>query len=386
MQAPLLLFAKTHWRRTIIAALVAAAACVLAGASSLHAQTLSPKRTLTTGAAPGCDLAPPVAGTDAPRNNAEARRLAAVAQEAALEGNQRAARDAFVQAALLNPSDDRLVYDLGRAHEDLSDTLPAIGAFCRYLTLAPAGNEAADVRARLLRLVPNDARQRADESLVAFNLGLEFLDAGAYGAAVRAFDEVVRLSPAAPEGHFNRGLARSAIGERTDALADLEVFRAAAPSVEERVEAARAIDVLRRPVYSPGVAFARGIVPGFGQFYTARPVRGVLVLSAVAGAVAAAVAQQTTERTINYVDPNGVPAPYTESFTERRYFTAGVAAAAGITVLGALEAVWNANRSQRGASIISRPTNRTAPGAFDAVLTPYVPGWGGGGLQLRFTF
>ncbi len=386
MQAPQLLFARAHWRCGMIAALVATAACAVSGVSSLHAQTLSPKRTLTTGAAPGCDLAPPVASTDAPRNNAEARRLAAVAQEAALEGNQRAARDAFVQAAQLNPSDDRLAYDLARAHEELGDTLPAIGAFCRYLVLAPAGNEAADVRARLLRLVPNDARQRADESQVAFNLGLEFLDAGAYEAAVRAFDEVVRLSPAAPEGHYNRGLARSAIGQRADALADLEVYRAAAPSVEERVATARAIDVLRRPVYSPGVAFARGIVPGFGQFYTARPVRGVIVLSAVAGAVAAAVAQQTTERTINYVDPNGVPAPYTESFTERRYFTAGLAAAVGITALGALEAVWYANRSQRGASIISRPADRGTPGAFDASVAPYLPVRGGGGVQLRFTF
>jgi hypothetical protein len=222
--------------------------------------------------------------------------------------------------------------------------------------------------------------------LVAFNLGLEFLDNGAYAAAVRAFDEVVRLSPAAPEGHFNRGLARSAVGQRTDALADLEVYRAAAPSVAERVETARAIDVLRRPVYSPGVAFARGIAPGFGQFYTARPVRGVVVLSAVAGAAAAALAQQTTERTINYVDPNGVPAPYTESFTERRYFTAGLAAAAGVTVLAALEAVWYANRSQRGASILARPGERSAPSGLDASVRPFFSRQGGGGLQFGLSF
>ncbi len=373
-------------RYPMLAALIATVVCMSLSASVLQAQTLSPKRTLTTGAAPGCDLAPPISNADAPRNNAEARRLASVAQEAALEGNQEAARDAFVQAARLNPSDDRLAYDLGRAHEELSDTLPAIGAFCRYLVLAPAGTESADVRARLLRLVPNDARQRADESLVAFNLGLEFLDAGANAAAVRAFDEVVRLAPAAPEGHFNRGLARSAVGERAAALTDLEVYRAAAPSVEERVATARAIDVLRRPVYSPGAAFARGIVPGFGQFYTARPVRGVVVLSAVAGAAAAAFAQQTTERTINYVDPNGVPAPYTESFTERRYLTAGLAAAAGVTVLAALEAVWYANRSQRGASILAGDAARSASSGLDASLAPYLPSMGGGGLQLRFSF
>src|SRR5690606_18000405 len=103
---------------------------------------------------------------------------------------------------------------------------------------------------------------RADDAAIAFRLGLGFLDERDFGAAVRAFDEVVRLSPAAPEGHFNRGLARSAVGQRTDALTDLEVYRASVASIEDRVETARAIDVLRRPVYSPGVAFFRGALPG----------------------------------------------------------------------------------------------------------------------------
>lgn len=360
-------------------------------AAPLDAQTLSPKRTISTGAAPGCDLAPPLSGGDVPRNNAEARRLAQTAQEAALVGDQAAARDAFARAALLNPSDDRIAYDLARAHEALGDTLPAIGAYCRYLTLAPAGTDAPDVRARLTSLVPSDARRRADDALIAFNLGLDFLDNRNDQAAVRAFDEVVRLSPAAPEGHFNRGLALSTVGRRADALADLEVYRAAAPTVEERVATARAIDVLRRPVYSPGAAVARGILPGFGQVYTQRPIRGVIVLGAVAGAVGAALTQQTTERTINYVDPNGVPAPYTESFTERKYFTPGIAAAAGITALAALEAVWYARRSQRGASILARPpvgvgVGAVGGGARELSLRPMLSPQGSAGLHLVFRF
>ncbi len=372
----------------VMVATLSAIVCALLAATGepLPAQTLAPKRTLTTGAAPGCDLAPPVANSDTPRNNAEARRLAAAAQEAALVGDQTAARDAFARAALLNPSDDRLVYDLARAHEAVGDTLPAIGAYCRYLVLAPAGTEATDVRTRLTQLVPNDARQRADEALVAFKLGLEFLDIGNYASAVRAFDEVIRLSPAAPEGHFNRGLARSAAGSRADALADLEIYRASAPTVEERVEIARAIDVLRRPVYSPGVAFARGVLPGFGQFYTARPVRGVIVLAAVAGAVGAAITQQTTERTISYVDPNGVPAPYTESFSERRYFTAGLGAAAGVTVLAALEAMWYAGRSQRGASILARPGSGASGAAGEFSARPMLSRDGAAGFRLAISF
>ncbi len=353
-------------------------------AAPLHAQQLAPRRTLTVGAAPGCDVAPPAAPGTAPRNNAEARRLAAAGQEAALVGDQAAARDAFVRAAQLNPDDDRIAYDLARAHEELADTLPAIGAYCRYLTLAPAGTEAADVRARLTRLVPDDARARADEASRAFTLGLGFLDDRRYESAVRAFDEVVRLTPAAPEGYFNRGLARSGVGRRAEALADLEVYRAAAVTVEERVETARAIDVLRRPVYASGTALLRGVLPGFGQFYTARPVRGVVVLAAVAGATGAALMQQTGERTIAYVDPNGVPAPYTERYSERRWFVPGVAAATGLTLVAAIEAARYANRSQRGASIVAPAGARGESGGL--TLSPTLSRDGTPGLRLSARF
>lgn len=362
---------RRTWRVQLATLLLVGVSLSAWPARALDAQLLQPKRTLTTGAAPGCDLAPIAADQTTPRNNAEARRLAASAQEAALVGDQAAARAAFVRAAALNPTDERLAYDLARAHEELADTLPAIGSYCRYLVLAPNGTEAADARTRLTRLVPNDARQRAEDASVAFRLGLGFMDEQRYDAAVRAFDEVVRLAPAAPEGHFNRGLARSAIGERDNALADLETYRAAAGTVEERLATARAIDVLRRPVYSPSAALLRGIVPGLGQYYTQRPVRGTLVLAAVAGALGAALTQQTTEQIIPYVDPNGVAAPYTESSTERKYFVPGVAAAAGLTLAAALEALWYANRSQRGASILDRSGARSAtPGGFS--LTPTV--------------
>ena len=216
-------------------------------------------------------------------------------------------------------------------------------------------------------------------------LGLRFLDTREFGSAVRAFDEVVQLSPAAPEGYFNRALARSAVGERADALADLEVYRAAAVSVEERVETARAIDVLRRPVYSPAVAMLRGVLPGFGQFYTARPVRGVLVLAMVAGSAGLALTQQTTEETINYVDPNGRPAPYTVVSTERAFLVPGLAAAAGLTVIAAIEAVVHAQRSQRGASILDLSGSGSGGDAGFAVR-PLVSRDGAMGLRFSARF
>jgi tetratricopeptide (TPR) repeat protein len=331
--------------------------------SSVAAQSLVPKRTLTTGAAPGCDIVPPGQAPVARRDNAESRRLAAAGQEAALIGDQAAARDAFARAAVLNPGDERVAYDLARALEELTDNDKAITEYCRYLTLSPGGREASDVRNRLTRLVPRAAQQRAQDVQVAFKLGLALFDDGRYDGSVRAFDDVIRNAPTAAEGYFNRGLALAAAGRRSDALKDLEQYRAAAPTVDDRVEVGRAIETLRRPVFSPGMAFARGVLPGFGQFYTGRPIRGVVLMVAVAGSVGMALAQTTTDQVIPYVDPNGVPAPYTLTSTDRPYFVPAIAAAASLTLIGAIEAALFARGTQRGAAIVQRRGVTASPAA-----------------------
>jgi tetratricopeptide (TPR) repeat protein len=358
----------------------------LSGAGApLAAQGLSPKRALTVGPAPGCQISANSAPI-ARRDNAEARRLATAGQEAALIGDQAAARDAFARAAVLNPGDERIAYDLGRAHEELADSTKAIGEFCRYLTLSPGGREAADVRDRLTRLVPRAAQQRAQDVQVAFKLGLALFDDGRYEASARAFDDVVRQAPSSAEGFFNRGLARAATGKRSDALKDLEQYRANAPTVDDRVEVGRAIEVLRRPVFSPGVAFTRGILPGFGQFYEAHPLRGVVFLVTAVGSAGFAFTQKTETRTINYVDPNGVPAPYTESTTSRPYFAPAIGAAVGVTIAGIIEAVVFANKSQQGSSIVVRrgAGGATSPGDFS--LAPLFDRQGRTGLHFSARF
>lgn len=333
----------------------------------VSAQGLSPKRTLTAGSAPGCESPVGAPAVVARRDNAEARRLAAAGQEAALIGDQATARDAFARAAALNPGDDRVAYDLARAHEELGDGDKAITEYCRYLTLSPAGREASDVRDRLVRLVPRATAQKAEDVQVAFRLGLALFDDGRYEAAARAFDDVVQNEPNAVEGYFNRGLARAANGRRGEALLDLEQYRANAPTVDDRVAVGRAIEVLRRPVYSPTMAALRSVLPGFGQFYTQRPVRGAVVMALIAGTSGFALTQKTTEQRIAYVDPNGVPAPYTLSTTERPYFKTAAAAAVGLTVLAGIEAVLFAQRSQRGANIVARSSPDGGAGAFGSL-------------------
>lgn len=321
---------------------------------------LSPKRTLTVGPAPGCEVVPPGQAPAARRDNAEARRLATQGQEASLVGDQAAARDAFLRAAQLNPGDERIAYDLARALEELSDSTRAVNELCRYLTLSPAGREAADVRDRLQRLVPTAKQRTADNVQAQFRLGLSFYDDGRYDAAFKAFDDVVRDAPKSPEGWFNRGLARAARGDRSNALTDLEQYRVNAPTVDDRVEVGRAIEVLRRPVYSPTSAFVRSIIPGLGEFYVGHNIRGALVLVATGAGAALSVMQTTTTETINYTDPNGVPAPYTQTTKQRKNFAMGAGAAVGAAILGMIDATVAANRSQQGATILAPRTPRAA--------------------------
>jgi hypothetical protein len=252
-----------------------------------------------------------------------------------------------------------------------------VGELCRYLTLSPAGREAADVRDRLQRLVPVARQRAADNVLAQFRLGLAFFDDGRYAAAEVAFDEVVRDAPRSPEGHFNRGLARAARGNRAAALLDLEQYRVNAPTVDDRVEVGRAIEVLRRPVYSPAGAFARSLVPGLGEFHVGHTLRGLLVLAGSGAGVAVALAQQTTTDTIAYTDPNGFPAPYTRTFRQRKSFAVGVGAVAALTAFGMIDAIVSAKRSQRGATILAPRTPRAA---IVPVITPRSAGvavsWG----------
>jgi tetratricopeptide (TPR) repeat protein len=317
-----------------------------------EAQALLPKRTLTAGVAPGCGptAAAPVQGQ---RDNAEARRLAAEGQQAALVGDRMGARAAFARAAALNPGDERIAYDLGRAHEELADTTAAVGEYCHYLALSAMGREAPDVRARLGRLTPRRAIEDAGRAAEAFRVGLAHYDARRYQNAAESFSETVRRSPPAIEAVFDRALARSALGQRTDAVRDLEAYLIGAPNASDRAAVLRAIDALRRPVYNSSTAFTRGLLPGFGQMYTGRPGRGVVVLAAVAGTVAMAFYQRTESRQVPYVDPNGVPVPYTVSDTKRPYLLPALGAGAAITVLAAFEASRFARSTQSGVTRVS---------------------------------
>jgi hypothetical protein len=343
-----------------------AVALLSAGAGRAAAQDLVPKRALTIPSAPQCAGA---AATPTTRDPAAARAEATRARELALNGESRAARDAFARAASLDPADPVLAYDLARAAEETGDRATATAALCRYLVLAPDGREAAEVRSRLGRLAapagsPRDAAARA-----AFQRGVDALDARRYDAAVTAFDEVLRQVPTAPEAVYDRGLARLALGQDRAAADDLAAYVSSPASGPDRAQVLRAAQALRAPAYTPSGALGRGlVVPGFGQFYTGRPVGGLAVLAGAAGGVVAAFLERRTLETVEYVDVFGFKYTSTVPRVERPYRTVGLVGAGVVALAGAAEAAWYAasHRAERPrlrlrASAWRPPVGRDAP-------------------------
>lgn len=123
--------------------------------------------------------------------------------------------------------------------------------------------------------------------------------------------------------------------------------------VAEPVAEADSVVVPAGPVrparrYSPGQAMVLGlVVPGMGEIYAGRTVRGLLVLGAAAGAAATGllVERVAIDCLIVPVDDFCPADQIANERTERPYRTAGFGAAAAITLLGAIDAYFGA-RSQ----------------------------------------
>ncbi len=102
---------------------------------------------------------------------------------------------------------------------------------------------------------------------------------------------------------------------------------------------------------SPGQALALGLLlPGLGEIYAGRPVLGVFALGAAAGALAAAFMVEKVDVRCATIPVNNFcpPEDIVSETMERPYLGAGVAAAAGITLLGALDAFLATRRTNIG--------------------------------------
>ncbi|HKP57668.1 MAG TPA: tetratricopeptide repeat protein, partial [Polyangiales bacterium] len=96
--------------------------------------------------------APPAAPAPASKPGIGAGELVQAAARELIQGHLSAAADLYAQATRLDPKSEPAFRGLGLTNERLGKKAEAIRAFNRALALAPNGQNAAMVRARLAKL------------------------------------------------------------------------------------------------------------------------------------------------------------------------------------------------------------------------------------------
>lgn len=325
--------------------LLAGLAALVPGTAS--AQRTAPREPLQRSAPPvptraACAPLGPPAATTAERQR-EAQGLAQRAQQSAILGDRIAARDRFRQAATIDPASPDLAYQLARAEESTGGETEAARAYCRFIALAPDAPEAAEARARLAQLMLSTRQSDSVRAASTFARAVSAYERGRPDSADAAFTVAISLAPDWAAAYYDRGVVRGALGRTADAAADFQQYLRLEPSAADRVAVSSRIEALQERPLSPARALALGLViPGAGQFYTGRPVRGALSLIGVGVALACGVSQHGSTEVVQQTaqDPFGNPYTYTTSrhVIERPCRTPGFTAAGLIALVSAIDA------------------------------------------------
>jgi tetratricopeptide (TPR) repeat protein len=353
-------------------------------ARTAEAQQLAPKRVLAATAPQGCAalLSPAPVSSGPSSEDVETRRLISAGQDASLQGEHAAARDAFAAAAKRSPQNAVLAYYLGLEYEALGAHNDAVKEYCRYLQLSPKARDADEVQGRIVRLSPRSQLALVDEARANFRSALALLERRQYIAADSMFGSIATRLPNSPEVYFNRALSRAARGERTLAMQDFQKYIDLSGNPTDRGAINAAVARLQDRVFGSGQALSSGVIlPGMGQMSTGRPFLGVAVLGAVAGALVWGLAEEQGFEVATFQDPFGNP--YIDSLprTTRPNFPVAAAVAAVLWGGAAYEAMVYARRTQaRAESIIqiTRPITQDGD-LFLAVERRRV----GAGMRLR---
>ena len=320
-------------QRATVATWVRAAvvmACVILRPVVAHAQSEVAGDPLKPGAArtrPVCAVARSVFVPN-PEQRQRARNLLQQGQQAAMLGDSPAELRALRDASDLDPSDPDLAYQLARAYEAAKDSRNAVAEYCRFLSLAPTARDAGDVVEKIRTLAPPRPDQIIDLTLAIFRSGVTAYHRGQFAAADSAFTQSIDTDGEWADAYYNRARVRTARGDRTGARSDFAVYLALDPEAGDRRQVERQMAALGPQVLSPLQALAFGVViPGGGQFYADRPIRGVLTIAGVAAATGVAVLKRN----------------------ERPYLIGGIVTASGIAAVSALNAALHVQSSQDGA-------------------------------------
>lgn len=336
---------------TLVAAAVALAIASVAGG----AQEMRPLTLLTSAPQAGaCDGIARRAVGSAP-DTVAARRLASEGADAALLGNAALARARLERAATLAPGLDDIEYQLGRLYEEQGDVTAATASYCRYLYFAPTAADSSEARRRLAGL-SGSAEEATSDIIVQLRTGAAYARRGEFSAAASAFRTATVRSPNLAEAYHDQAVVMIAAGNRQQGRDLLDQYLELRPAARNAAQVREQVRILDRARFAPGTALGTGLLPGGGQLYERRFLAGGVIALAAAGATVFAVLQEDEIRTVTGVDGAGNPYSYEARFVERPNLAVGLGAAAGITVLGAVEAWWWANRGQRRASQLSTRT------------------------------
>ncbi len=327
------------WRGTVGAG-VPALGLLLAISGPALAQELPLKSVLPAPSPGGCygqpafDPAAPISA-----DAQEADQLSGAATQSAILGDLDAARDFLERAASLDPTDQGIAYELARTYESLGRDNDAVAAYCRYLSLAPDGPDAGDVRVSVMTLNPPDTPLPA-AAADAFEDGVSAFEQGNMDQAGQSFSSAILESPNLAAAYYNRALVRSAERLFDDAIDDFREYLDLAPNAPDQSIVLERIGTLRSPprVYNPTTALVAGIfIPGYGQFYTGRPAAGVVVLTAAAAAAGIGLLYTETEVSCRTTQDPCPPNEVIDETTTRPYMVPGLVAWASIAVIAAIE-------------------------------------------------
>lgn len=250
-------------------------------------------------------------------------------------------------------------YDAGRLEEAMSrlaevpPTLPARDQAVRYLyegLIRLAGGDNERAHTSFMRAVALDPSIRLDPAVHAPSRVRAFEDARDQAVAQW------RMFAAQAEERADTIEARRQWEAISEALPGDPEAEAALARIAPRLPPVTAdpiaVDTAAPPVvaanvrrYSPGQALMLGmVVPGMGEVYSGRTVRGLVVLGAAAGAIATGlmVERVTVDCLIIPINGQCPLDQVADERVERPYLAAGIGAAAAFTLLGAIDAYFGA--------------------------------------------
>ena len=317
-------------------------------------------------ARPACAPVPaPQTPSDAQRRRA--RDLAQNGRQAAILGDSAAAFAQMREASQLDPTDSDLAYQLARAYETAGATSNAAKEYCRFLAIAPNAPEAGEARTRVAALAPPILSSSPSVAAVLFDAGVTAYERKQLAEAEAKFAASITAEPTWADSYYDRAMVRLAQGDPRRAQSDLEEYLRLKPQASDRAQVVARIETLRQRPPSPGQALGLGlIVPGGGQFYTRRPLRGALFLAAASGAIGFAVQQQTTTKTVEQTatDPFGNQYTFTSTHlvTDRPNLVPGFAVAGALIAGSALEAFIYAKHQSADVRRVSVSVSPSAAG------------------------